>query len=128
VLRDKSVVESTFTSQENKDALKQYFQRGWLHAAEDDYETRYVFPTPLHFWFVEYYLGTRLMDPSFTTTDTLHQFAVNVIKQFSPQSFTAPRKIGTAEQRRPEAQYQDEWYRCCHMCQGIADHFSRIWK
>jgi hypothetical protein len=114
VLRDKSVGESTFTSQENIAALKQCFQEGWLHATEDDYHTRYIFPTQLHFWFVEYYLGTRLMDPSFITTDTLRQFAVKVIKLFSPQSLTAPRKIGTAEQRRPEAQYQDEWYRCCH--------------
>jgi hypothetical protein len=113
VLRDKSVLESTFTSQENKAALKKCFRKGWLHAVEDHDHTRYIFPTHLHFWFVEYYLGTRLM-ASFTTTDTLREFAVNVIKLFSPQSFTTPRKIGTAEQRRPEAQYQDEWYRCCH--------------
>jgi len=44
------------------------------------------------------------------------QFVVDVICKFSPGLLSAERRIGPGcIQRPPEAQYQDEFYRCCHI-------------
>jgi len=44
--------------QNEKDALKLCFRNGWLHATTDKNDIPvYIFATPLHKGFVEYYLG-----------------------------------------------------------------------
>ena len=43
--------------QDEKDALKLCFRNGWLHATTDNDIPVYIFATPLHQGFVEYYLG-----------------------------------------------------------------------
>jgi hypothetical protein len=42
-------------------------------------------------------------------------FAINVIQLFSPRQLSSERTVGASDlQRPPEAQFQDEFYRCCH--------------
>jgi hypothetical protein len=102
---------------EDKQALDQCFKWGWLHATTDgEGATWYIFTTPLHQWFVEYYLGTRVPDSTRITNLNLLAFVIRVIREFSPLQLSAPRRIGaSSKQRPPEAQFQDEFYRCCHM-------------
>jgi len=74
----------------------------------------YCFPSRLHHWYVEWKLwGTKPLVP-FNATQLL-DFAVTVIRMFSPQVLTTGYQIGPGFiQRPPEAQFQDEFYRCCH--------------
>ena len=45
----------------------------------------------------------------------LLDFVIDVIRPFSPRHLSAKRRLGPGcIQRLPEAQYQDELYRCCH--------------
>ena len=47
--------------------------------------------------------------------NSLLDFVIDVFHLFSPRLLSAERKIGpSCIQRLPEAQYQDELYRCCH--------------
>jgi hypothetical protein len=51
---------------------------------------------------------------SFHAVDIL-QFVIAVISIFSPCMLSTSRRIGPGRvQRPPEAQYQDNFYRCCH--------------
>jgi hypothetical protein len=52
--------------------------------------------------------------------DDIVDFAKNVLQRFNPRVFTGQREIDNsgAVQRTPEAQYQDEFYRCCHILSG----------
>jgi len=102
-------------AEEDRKTLEHCFKMGWLHATVGQHETRYIFTTPLHQWFVEYYLGTKVAD-STPIDQELPDFAINVIRRFSHVILSTKREIvGTSNlQRPPEAQYQDEFYRCCH--------------
>ena len=95
--------------------LDHCFKMGWLHATTSNYETRYIFTTPLHQWFVEYYLGTEMAMSAPINQDLL-AFAINVIRQFSCVIPSTERQIVDASniQRPPEAQYHDQFYRYCH--------------
>ncbi|KIM77738.1 hypothetical protein PILCRDRAFT_76387 [Piloderma croceum F 1598] len=43
------------------------------------------------------------------------ELVVGIIRTFSPRALSTERRIGPGYvQRPPEAQYQDEFYRCCH--------------
>ena len=47
--------------------------------------------------------------------DSLLELVINVIRLFSQSLLSAERRLGPGcIQRLPEAQYQDELYRCCH--------------
>jgi hypothetical protein len=99
----------------DREALDHCFKRGWLHATGHQDETWYIFTTPLHQWFVEYHLGNAVAKSTPISQD-LPAFAISVIRQFSRRILSTERQIVGASsiQRPPEAQYQDEFYRCCH--------------
>jgi hypothetical protein len=100
---------------EDRETLQYCFKAGWLHATNDRGKTLYVFTTCLHQLFIEYFLGTRTEEPTAITDSDLPTFAINVIKCFTPRSLSSRRTIGPSNiQRPPEAQFQDEFYRCCH--------------
>lgn len=115
VLCYNNVTKKTFGSKEEQSTLDHCFKSGWLHAIPGRVEDQYVFTTPLHLWFVEYYLGAMIPDSTPIVDQDLTAFAINVIKQFSHKCLSAPRGMGPSDkQRTTEAQYQDEFYRCCH--------------
>ena len=120
---------------EIKTALEKCFRNGWLHADKSidpahKEEIIYVFPSPLHRWFVEWKLfypfnttlsGTAAPLNPITTTpfrsNTILELVLKVIARFSPRSLSAERSIGPGcIQRPPEAQYQDEFYRSSQAC------------
>ena len=110
------VTEDDFTQASAKDAILQCFRGGWLHTDKinemDNFG--YCFPSSLHRWYVEGKLCGTTPSTPFNTTNLL-DFAVTVIRMFSPQVLATGRKIGPGFiQRPPEAQYQDEFYRCSH--------------
>jgi len=100
------------------DGLRLCFHNGWLHAdkvsTDEGEKTAYIFPSPLHRWFVEWKLHNKAPRISSETRSIL-QLVLDVIAKFSPRLLSAERRIGPGcIQRPPEAQYQDEFYRCCH--------------
>jgi hypothetical protein len=98
-----------------QDALTECYQKGWLHA--DSFSASadgvaYVFASPLHRWFVERKLYNN---PTMPPQSNLLQFSLDVIHQYSPRNLSDRHRIGLGSiQRPPKAQYQDEFYRCCH--------------
>ena len=91
-------------------------RRGWLHADTIDPHTDkvgYIFPSPLHRWFVERKLFRFF--PITPSQVSLFEFSIDVIRKFSPINLSNERRIGPGFlQRPPEAQYQDEFYRCSY--------------
>jgi hypothetical protein len=117
VLCNNYVTPQLLGSPEEREALDTCFKWGWLHAtAGESGENLYIFTTLLHQWFVEYYLGTSVQDAAIITDPDLPSFAIEVIKRFSHRQLSSTRTIIGASnvQRPPEAQFQDEFYRCCH--------------
>lgn len=120
VLRNGVVTQLQFT-EDDQVALQECFRHGWLHTdklidTDQPNEVGYFFASSLHRWFVEWKLCDTVPAIPFET-DNLLQFVVRVISNFSPRLLSTKRRIGPGcIQRRPEAQYQDEFYRCCHKC------------
>jgi hypothetical protein len=115
VLTNNSVTERMLDSTEDKTALELCFEQGWLHATEVQEELTYIFTTPLHRWFIEYYLGSRIAEFTPTVGQDLPAFTIQVIRNFSRLNLSPGEQIGAPNsQRLPEAQYKDEFYRCCH--------------
>jgi hypothetical protein len=120
VLRNGVVTQHQFTVAE-QDVLQECCHQGWLHTdklidTEQLDEVGYFFATSFHRWFVEWKLYDTVPAIPFETGNLL-QFVVSVISNFSPRLLSTERRIGPGcIQRRPEAQYQDEFYRCCHKC------------
>ena len=100
-------------------ALQQCFQNGWLHSDKlgdinSPDRIGYFFPSPLHRWYMEWKLWGKFSQAQFSANGLL-DFVINVIRLFSPRHLLAKRRSGLGcIQRSPEAQYQDELYRCCH--------------
>ncbi|KAF8349663.1 hypothetical protein F5887DRAFT_393623 [Amanita rubescens] len=100
--------------------LQECFRQGWLHADKLGAmnlldEIGYLFPSSLHRWYVEWKLSGSL-PPTELQAKSLLDFVINVIKLFSPNILSTKRRLGPGcIQRLPEAQYQDEFYRCCHV-------------
>ena len=118
MLRNNHVTKKQLNTTEDQAALEQCFKQGWLHATEDDSgDILYIFTTCLHQWFVEYFLGTDGIHRPLIMDEDLLRFVINVIQLFSPTQLSSKRTIiGTSNtQRPPEAQFQDEFYRCCHV-------------
>jgi hypothetical protein len=124
VLSKNVITEADFrTSSEKSDALQQCFRNGWLHAdkfvTNSRVDTGYFFPSSLHRWYVEWKLWGNVSQENFQGArfhaDSLLELMIDVIRLFSPQLLSAERRLGPGcIQRPPEAQYQDELYRCCH--------------
>ncbi|KIM32923.1 hypothetical protein M408DRAFT_313176 [Serendipita vermifera MAFF 305830] len=114
VLSNNHVTKEMMESPDDKQALRQCFEMGWLHATVYQWDTMYIFTTSLHQWFVEYYLGNRVLDPNPINDQPLSEFAINVIRLFSHLRLSSPRKVGASDTHRPPAtRFQDEFYRCC---------------
>ena len=110
------VKEDEFIDAGTKDAISQCFRGGWLHTDKINGPNGfgYCFPSRLHHWYVEWKLWGITPRTPFNTTKPI-DFAVTVIRMFSPLVLATGRQIGPGFiQRPPEAQYQDEFYRCCH--------------
>ncbi|KAF8331794.1 hypothetical protein F5887DRAFT_55236 [Amanita rubescens] len=123
VLSKNVVTDSDFgTGSERSDALQQCFRNGWLHADKfktDLQVTGYFFPSSLHRWYVEWKLWGNVSGENFQgarfNANSLLEFVIDAIRLFSPHLLSAERRLGPGcIQRPPEAQYQDELYRCCH--------------
>jgi hypothetical protein len=64
--------------------------------------------------FVEWKLQL-LVPPKPIESNSILHFVLDVITRFSPDLLSAERRISAGcIQRLPEAQYRDEFYRCCH--------------
>jgi hypothetical protein len=99
VLRTGFVADIDFTTEDDTRALQQCFRNGWLHTDK--------FVNSIKEW----KLWGIADATSFDCADIL-ELVINV---FSIFSLRAPRDIGPGHvQRLPEAQYQDQFYRCCH--------------
>lgn len=117
VLALQAVEESIFSRQDQCDALDACFRNGWLHAdITPSNKMAFSFASPLHRWVIEYYLGTFVIDLRIIQDKTLLDFVLSIIREFKPQQFSIPRSGPTVLQRPTEAQYQDEFYRCFHLC------------
>ncbi|PVF97275.1 hypothetical protein CPB86DRAFT_786079 [Serendipita vermifera] len=116
VLRDNAVMEEAFESQEDQAALLLCWKNGWLHATTHQGTSVYIFTTPLHQWYVEYFLGIDASKTATIEDQDLLTFAINVVQGFSRGQLSSRKiNIGASNmQRPPEAQFQDEFYRCCH--------------
>jgi hypothetical protein len=113
VLRMESVKDTNFTTERDRAALKLCFSNGWLHTDIFDDETEYFFPSPLHRWYVEWKLW-GVPQTTFSANCIL-DFVIEVISLFAPQILSTTRVSAAGHvQRPPEAQYQDEFYRCSH--------------
>jgi hypothetical protein len=112
-----------------RETLERCHRNGWLHA---DIVNRaretigYTFPTRLHQWFVEWKLAG--FNNAIPTQTTLLQFSIEAIRLFSPLNLSSERRIGAGFiQRPPEAQYQDEFYRCCYkLSKGLTTFFPEF--
>ncbi len=111
------VTDGDFTHPGTKDAISECFREGWFHTDTINGPNGfgYYFPSRLHHWYVEWRLWGTTPPTPFNVTKLL-DFAVTVIRMFSPQVLAATgRQIGPGFiQCPPEAQFQDEFYRCCH--------------
>jgi len=111
VLANNQAMEGELQKQNEKKALQKCFRNGWLYATMDNV---YTFTTPLHQGLIEYYLGNQPSNCSTIPDTDLLTFSIKVIRLFSPHQLSQ-RKLGaSAVQRPPEAQFQDEFYRCFH--------------
>ncbi len=119
VLRTNPVTEANFQTASEKSALQHCFRNGWLHADKLEDGTGYFFASSLHQWYVEWKLWGRVSREQFREArikaNSLLELVIDVIHLFSPRLLSAQRRLGPGcIQRPPEAQYQDELYRCCH--------------
>jgi len=101
---------------DEKAAIKQCYRNGWLHADLVDGTIGYFFSSPLHSWYIEWKLwGSVDQIQAEFQANNLLELVINVIRLFSPSHLSTKRRLGPGcIQRPPEAQYQDELYRCCH--------------
>ena len=114
VLANNQVRDGELQNQNQKNALQMCFRNGWLHAAMDNDTPVYIFATPLHQGFIEHYLGNQPSNCTTIANMDLLDLSIEVIRLFSPHQLSQ-RKLGaSAVQRPPEAQFQDEFYRCFH--------------
>jgi hypothetical protein len=114
VLCNGSIVRSDSEIENDQTELRTCYHHGWLHADKTSGDKIvYVFPSPLHRLFLEWKLQ-KWDDPSPFDSNSLLELAVDVIKRFSP-TLLSERRIGPGCIQRPqEAQFQDEFYRCCY--------------
>ena len=123
VLSTGVVTDAEFTAEDDKAALSRCFHKGWLHTDKLDHigrpnEFGYFFSSPLHRWYVEWKLWDTLPATPLEVVDIL-ELIIGVIAKFSPSKLSTEQRIGPGcIQRPPRAQYQDEFYRCCHNYSG----------
>ena len=98
----------------NDEAIQLCHRKGWIYAEDSDAygRHRYLFPSPLHHAALSWSFMPRDDLPAF---ESPYALCLEVLKRFNPSQRHVPiRRVGgiyTAD-RTPEAQYQDEFYRC----------------
>ncbi len=110
VFRDLLVNGSIDRDSKYGETLEWCHKNGFIQSDAIGEEVYYILPSPLH----ESYLSWRLMPPDVVIPhDTILDFAIAVILQFSPAQLLKPpcRMNGTDTDKPPEAQYQKEFYR-----------------
>ena len=111
------IMDAMFPEEEESAALKWCFAQGWLHAdkgvSKGHEIAGYFFLLLLHWLFVEWKLSQNPVNP--IQPSSLLEFVIQVVKRFSLLSLSYPRIVGPYYfQTLPEAQYHDEFYRCCY--------------
>jgi hypothetical protein len=102
---------------DEKAAIRRCYRNGWLQADLVEGTTAYFFSSLLHHWYVEWKLwGSVDQIQAKFEANSLLELVISVIRLFSPSHFSTERRLlgPGCIQRPPEAQYQDELYRCCH--------------
>jgi len=95
--------------------LVKLYKSGWVDLDQcPDGESRYIFATGLHQRVVDCLLGIEIQQPDIKESD-LFEFTSAVLLRFSSRQLATPRQVGNSVQTTPEAQYQDEFYRCAHL-------------
>jgi len=117
-LRENVIVDTMFSEAEESKALRLCFAQGWLHTEKCVSNNReivgYFFASRLHRLFVEWKLSGQ-NPPILIEAPSLLEFAIQIVKRFSPLNLSCPRSVGPYYfQTLPEAQYQNEFYRCCY--------------
>jgi len=110
IFRDLLVNESIDRDSKYGEALEWCHKKGFIQSDAIDEQVSYILPSPLH----ESYLSWRLMPRDVLIPhDTILDFAIAVILQFSPGQLLKPsrRMDGMDTDKPPEAQYQKEFYR-----------------
>lgn len=109
------VVPPSFSRKGLDPSISLAHRNGWLYSEQtkpSQATLRYTFASPLHERYVEWILFKMPRNPEISEKK-LVDFAIAVIRKFSPLNLETPRRLGTYVQRIPEAQYQDEFYRAC---------------
>ncbi|KAL4783696.1 hypothetical protein BJX76DRAFT_357720 [Aspergillus varians] len=122
----------------NDEGVKRCYELGWLHSdqtksyAIENPKMVCFFPSRLHEKFVEYILYTSQPRPF-----PLEQFASTtalcgaIIRRFSQKNLMSSVEIELAPSRScrpPEAQFQDEFYRCFFSVVGYGVGLSSEWS
>ena len=110
-------MDEMFPEAEEHAALMRCFAQGWLHTdkgvSRDAEFAGYFFASTLHRLFVEWKLSGQ--NPIPIQAPSLQEFVIQIIQRFSPRNLSQPRMVGPYYfQSLPEAQYHDEFYRCCY--------------
>lgn len=116
-LRENVIGDTMFPEGEESAALKRCFEQGWLHTegvSEDREVVGYFFASPLHRLFVEWQLSGQ--NPAIPIqAPNLLEFVIQVIERSSPLNLLHPLIVGPYYfQTLLDAQYRDEFYRCCY--------------
>ncbi|KAF8263271.1 hypothetical protein EI94DRAFT_1741297 [Lactarius quietus] len=117
IVARKSRVLTTEVTEDIQERLIFCAQKGWLYSdASNEHGTVYYFASKFHQWWVQWKLFLDDRWAGNVKEDNIVDFAKKVLQRFNPGAFTRQRAINDsgAVQRTPEAQYQDEFYRCCH--------------
>ncbi|KAF8272173.1 hypothetical protein EI94DRAFT_1718648 [Lactarius quietus] len=131
IVAQKSHVLTTEVTEDIKERLIFCARKGWLfNNVSDENETVcYFFASKLHQWSVQWKLFLDERWAGNVKEDNIVDLTKKVLQRFDPRAFTGQREVNDlgAVQRTPEAQYQDEFYRCCHnLCGGSAIVFPEF--
>ncbi|KAF8271054.1 hypothetical protein EI94DRAFT_631820 [Lactarius quietus] len=114
----KSHVQSTEETEDIRKGLEICARNGWLASdpGNVDGSVCYSFASKLHQWWVQWKLFMDDRWAGNVEEDDIFDFAQKVLRRFDPRAFTGQRAVNDsgAVQQIPEAQYPDEFYRCCH--------------
>jgi len=115
LLVKKQLPHDLFMAEEDRACLMKLYKRGWVDLVKcPDDESCYIFATGLHERVVDCLLGFKIERPNIKEKSLL-EFTLAVLHHFSFRQLAALRRVGNSVQTVPEAQYQDEFYRCAHL-------------
>ena len=108
-------VQDDHTDNEDQRCFKSLYKKGWVDLVKCHGDGLcYIFATGLHERVVDCLLGVKIEQPNIQET-SIFDFTIAVLHHFSFRQLAAPRQVGNSVQNPPEAQYQDEFYRCAHL-------------